>query len=146
MRNLALAAAVLLAGLIACASKPETPQVLVTQGSAEMKSVLQRTISDPGRRDKLIANADGLESVLRGHAADYRAFVDEYRKLNDSYDTSAAQVEALFARFERKRQDSRARLLELHFQMIKLTSPQEWPPIAKAEGELLKSTAEVPPQ
>ena len=144
MRNPAFVAAALLAGLIACADTPPTPEATLGKDLSELKSAIQRAVADPGRRDKLLAHADGIEAALRGHAADYGKFVDEYRRLNDAYDTSQTQVEALFARYEQRSKDSRARLLELHFQMIRLTSAQEWPAIGKVEAAMLQATIAVP--
>jgi len=141
--NMRLLAFALLAGFVACGGTPPTTEATLGKGTSEMKSAIQRTVSDPSRRDKLLA-ADGIDAALNGHAADYGKFVEEYRRLNDAYDTPQQQVEALFARFEQQRKDSRARLLELHFQMIKLTSPQEWPAIAKVEAEMLQSSVAVP--
>ena len=144
MRNLVLVAAALLAGLIACAGTPPTQEATLEKGTSELKSAIQRAVADPGRRDKLLASADGIEAALRGHAADYGKFVVEYRRLNDAFDTTQVQVETLFAQFDQRRRDTRARLLELHFQMIRLTSPQEWPAIAKVEADMLQSTLAVP--
>jgi hypothetical protein len=141
MRTSGFVAAALLAGVIACASKPQTPEVTLEKGLGEMKSAIQRGVSDPGRRDKLLAHTDSLEAALRGHAADYAKFVDEFHRLNDAYDTPQEQIDAMFAAFEQKRQASRARLLELHFELIKLTSPQEWGPIGKAEVDMLQALA-----
>jgi hypothetical protein len=141
MRLLAFA---LLAGFAGCAGTPPTVEATLGKGTSEMKSAIQRAVADPGRRDKLLAHADGIEAALRGHAADYGKFVEEYRWLNDAYDTPQQQVEALFARFEQRRKDSRARVLELHFQMIRLTSAQEWPAIGKVEAEMLQATVAVP--
>jgi phosphoenolpyruvate-protein kinase (PTS system EI component) len=138
---LAFAAAL---ALFACTSTPPTTEATLGKGTSEMKSAIQRAVADPGRRDKLLAHADGIEEALRRHAADYGKFVDEYRRLNDAYDTTQQQVEALFARFEQRRKDSRARVLELHFQMIRLTSAQEWAPIGKVEAEMLQATIAVP--
>ena len=139
MRNYVLVAAVLLAGLVACAGKPQTVEATLEKGAGEMKSAIQRSVSDPGRRDKLLAHTDSLEAAMRGHAADYAKFVDEFHRLNDAYDTPQEQIDAMFAAFEQKRQASRARLLDLHFQIIQLTSPQEWAPIGKAEVEMLQA-------
>jgi len=136
-----LVTAVLLAGLIACAGKPATTEATLAKDTSEMKSAIQRVVSDPGRRDKLLAHTDSLEAALRGHAADYAKFVDEFHRLNDAYDTPQEQIDAMFAAFEQKRQASRARLLELHFELIKLTSPQEWGPIGKAEVDMLQALA-----
>ena len=144
MRNLVFVAAALLAGLIACAGAPPATQATLDKDLSEMKSAIQRAVADPGRRDKLLASADGIEAALRGHAADYGRFVEEYRRLNDAFDTTQVQVETLFAQFDQRRRDTRARLLELHFQMIRLTSAQEWPAIAKVEADMLQSTMAVP--
>jgi uncharacterized protein (DUF927 family) len=143
MRTPALATPALLAGLIACAGAPSTEATLA-KDTSELKSVIQRTVADPGRRDKLLASADGIDAALNKYAADYVRFVDEYRQLNDAYDSQQQQVEALFGRYEQNRKDGRARLLELHFQMIRLTTAQEWPQIGKLEAEMLQSTIAVP--
>ena len=144
MRNLAFFAAALLAGFVGCAGTPPTPEATLGKGTSEMKSAIQRAVADPGRRDKLLATADGIEAALRGHAADYGRFLGEYRRLNDAFDTTQVQVETLFAQFDQRRRDTRARLLELHFQMIRLTSAQEWLPIAKVEADMLQATIAVP--
>lgn len=144
MRIPALVAAVLLAGFTGCAgTPPPTLEATLDKSLSEIKSAIQRTVADPGRRDKLLAHADGIAIALRSHAADYGKFVDEYRRLNDAYDTPQQQVEALFARYEQRTKDSRARLLELHFQMIKLTSPTEWAPIGRIEAEMLQASIAV---
>jgi len=143
VRTPAFIFAALLAGLIACSSTPPTTEATLSKGTSELKSVIQRVVADPGRRDRLLAHADGIDAALRGHAADYGKFVDEYRRLNTAYDTPQVEVEALFGRFEQRQKDSRARLLELHFQMIRFTSPQEWPPIGKVEAEMLQATLAV---
>lgn len=138
---LAVAAVLVLLG---CAGTPPTPEATLARGTSELKSAIQREVADPGRRDKLLEHVNGIESALRGHAADYGRFVEEYRRLNDAFDTTQVQVETLFAQFDQRRRDSRARLLELHFQMIRLTSPQEWPAIGKVEAEMLQATMAVP--
>ena len=143
MKKSVLLGGALLAGLLACGTPP-TNQATLAKGTSELKSAIQREVADPGRRDKLLAHADSLEAVLRSHIADYAKFVDEFRRLNDTYDTSPAQLDALFATYEQKRQDSRARLLELHFQVIRLTSAQEWAPIGKAEVEMLQALTTEP--
>jgi len=141
-RKLTFAAA--LALLIGCASTPPTPQAMIDKGAAEMKSTIQRTVADPGRRGQLVAHADGIAGVLRAHAGDYAAFVGEYQRLNGTYDTPPERIEALFSGFEQRRQANRTKLLDLHFQMIALTSAPEWPPIAKAELEMLQSAFTIP--
>jgi len=144
VRTPALTPAVLLAGLLACSGTPPAPEATLGKDTSEIKSVIQRLVADPGRRDRLLAHADGIDAALRGHAADYGKLVEEYRRLNNSFDTSQQRVEELFGRYEQRCRDSRARLLELHFQMIRFTSPQqEWPPIAKLEADMLQSTVAV---
>jgi len=139
--SLAVAAVLVLFG---CAGTPPTLEATLGKDTSELKSAIQRAVADPGRRDKLLEHADGIESALRGHAADYGRFLGEYRRLNDAFDTTQVQVETLFAQFDQRRRDTRARLLELHFQMIRLTSAQEWPAIAKVEADMLQSTIAVP--
>ena len=138
-----LTASVLL-GLLACHGTPQTTEATLAKETGEIKSVIQRQVVDPDRRQRLLSTVDGIDAALNSHAADYVRFVEEYRRLNDSYDTQQQEVEALFSRYEQRRKVGVARLLELHYQMIRLTTPEEWPAIGKVEAEMLQASMAVP--
>jgi hypothetical protein len=137
-------AALLALALAACSGAPPTPEAMLEKGAAEMRASIHKTVGDLARRNQLLDRTDALERALRGHAGDYKSFVEEFRRLNDAYDTPRGQIETLFARFEARRRAGRDGLLDLHLQMLSLASADEWPHIAKAEIDLLQTIGALP--
>src|SRR5262245_29567077 len=139
---LSVVAAVVIA---ACAHKEPTPEARLKQGMAEMRSSISQAIPDPRRRDQLLGHADRFERVLAGYVGEYEAFEDRLHQANAAYDTRPQQIEALFKRFEAMRQATRSQLLDLHFQMLQLTSKEEWEHVAKGEIRMLEVVGALPP-
>jgi len=136
LRFAAVAAAVLL--FAACSHAPSTPQAHVTHGAAQMREAITAAIAEPARRAQLLERADRYERVLQRYAGEFREFEQNLHRINASRDTPPAQIRALFAQFEQKRQAARAEVTDLHFEMLARTSPAEWRHIAKAEEEMLQ--------
>ena len=142
---LATAASVTLLAVAACTHQKPTPEARLKQGMAEMRSSISQAIPDPRRRDQLLGHADRFERLLGDYAREYEVFVDRLHQTNRGYDTQRGQIEALFKQFEAMRQGTRAQLLDLHFQMLQLTSKEEWEHIAKGEIRMLEVVGALPP-
>ena len=129
----------------ACTHQKPTPEARLKQGVAEMRSSISQAVADPRRRDQLLGHADRFERVLGDYAREYEVYVDKLHQANRGYDTSRVQIEALFKQFEAMRQSTRSQLLDLHFQMLQLTSKEEWEHIAKGEIRMLQVVGALPP-
>lgn len=129
----------------ACTHQQLTPEAKLKQGAAEMRAPITKTMADPVGRDQMIERADRLERDLASYSAEHEVFIDRLHRANRSYDTSPEQIQAMFARFEKVRQTSRAQLLDLHFQILRLTSEEEWKHIAKAEIQMLEAIGALLP-
>lgn len=143
MRFLALFAVVLL--VAACTHQKPTPEARLKQGVTEMRSAISQAVTDPRRRDQLLGHADRFERVLGDYAREYEVYVDKLHQANRGYDTTRGQVEALFKQFEAMRQTTRSQLLDLHFQMLQLTSKEEWEHVARGEIRMLEVVGALPP-
>lgn len=130
---------------VACSHQRPTPEALLKEGAAQMRSVISEAVTDPIRRDQLLERADRLAGDLAAYSADYEAFIDRLHRANRDYDTPPEQIKTIFTQFEEKRQASRAQLLELHFQMRGLTSEEERKHIARAEIQMLEAIGALPP-
>jgi hypothetical protein len=139
---LSLAAALAVA---ACTHQKQTPEATLKQGVAEMRSSISQAVADPRRRDQLLGHADRFESVLGDYARDYEVYLDKLHQANRGYDTTRGQIEALFEQFEAMRQATRAQMLDLHFQILQLTSREEWEHVAKGEIRMLEVVGALPP-
>lgn len=129
----------------ACTHQQPTPEARLKQGVAEMRSAISQAIPDPRRRSQLLDHADRFERVLGGYAREYEVYVNKLHQDNRGYDTTRGQVEALFKQFETMRQATRSQLLDLHFQMLQLTSTEEWEHVAKGEIRMLEAVGALPP-
>src|SRR5262245_16089255 len=129
----------------ACVHQKPTPEAMLKQGMAEMRSSISQAIPDPRRRDQLLGHADRFERLLGGYAREYEVYADKLHQANRGYDTTRGQVEALFKQFEAMRQATRSQLLDLHFQMLQLTSREEWEHVAKGEIRMLEAVGALPP-
>jgi len=125
--------------LFACSHAPSTPQAHVTHGAAQMREAITAAIPEPARRVQLLEHADRYERVLQRYSGDFGEFEHALQRANAVRDTPPAQIRALFAQFEQKRQAARAAVTDLHFEMLARTSAAEWRRIAKAEEEMLRS-------
>lgn len=131
--------------VLACTHQQPTTEAKLKQGVAEMRSSISQAVADPRRRDQLLGRADRFERLLGGYAREYEVFVDRLHQTNRGYETTRAQIEALFKQFEAMRQSTRSQLLDLHFQMLQLTSKEEWEHISKGEIRMLEVVGALPP-
>jgi len=133
----AVAAGLLL--FVACSHGPRTAQDHLAHGASQMRATITAAIPEPGRRTELLARADRFEHVLQRYAGEFREFEQGLQRANAARDTPPAQIRALFAQFEQKRQAARAEVTDLHFEMVARTSAAEWRRIAKAEEDMLQA-------
>ena len=131
--------------MLACTHQKPTPESRLKQGVGEMRSSISQAVADPRRRNQLLDHADRFERVLGDYAREYEVYVDKLHKANRGYDSTPAQIEALFKQFETMRQATRSQLLDLHFQMLQLTSKDEWEHVAKGEIRMLEVVGALPP-
>jgi hypothetical protein len=131
--------------VLACTHQKPTPEATLKQGVAEMRASISQAVADPRRRDQLLGHADRVERVFVDYAREYEIYVDKLHQANRGYDTTRGQIEALFKQFETMRQKTRAQLLDLHFQMLQLTSKEEWEHVAKGEIRMLEVVGALPP-
>jgi uncharacterized protein YhaN len=139
---LAFLVAVLVA---ACTHQKPTPEATLKEGMAEMRASISQAVSDPRRRSQLLDHADRFESALGQYAREYEVYIGKLHQANRGYDTTRGQIDALFKQFETVRQTTRSQLLDLHFQMLQLTSREEWEHVAKGEIRMLEVVGALPP-
>lgn len=145
LRCLALVSVAVALGVVACTHQQLTPEARLQQGAADMRATITRIVADPAHRDQLLERANSFERVLADYAVEFESFVGKLHQANRNYDTPPEQIKATFAQFEKVRQTSRAQALDLHFQMLALTSADEWKQIAKAEIQMLETIGAPPP-
>jgi hypothetical protein len=129
-----------------CGSKPPSADVQLRQDAAELRTVINQQVTDPGRRAQLIERANALEQAVQDFAGKAQRFAESLQALNGDYDTPPEKLRELFNEFDNQRVAMRSQVTDLHFEMLALTTPGEWSDIGRAEirsletmGALIKS-------
>lgn len=141
--NCGLLAAMLTTG---CSSKPPSADVQLRQDAAELRTVINQQVTDPARRAQLLEHANALEQTVQDFTGESQRFAESLQALNGDYDTPPEKLRELFEQFDNQRIAMQSKVKDLHFQMLALTTPDEWSDIGRAEirsletmGALIKS-------
>lgn len=138
--NRATIAAVVLASLLicACAGHKQSQSNQSAQAMQAVRDEVSRVVPDAGRKEQLHATIDRYEGELRTFNRTVSALQDSLRALNADPDASRVQFTDLIARYEVERMATRARLVQIHRELLVLTTDDEWRSIAKREMEVLR--------
>jgi hypothetical protein len=129
-----------------CGSKPPSADVQLGQDAAELRTVINQQVTDPARRAQLLERANALEQAVQDFTGKAQRFAESLQALNGDYDTPPEKLRELFKQFDNQRIAMQSKVKDLHFQMLALTTPDEWSDIGRAEirsletmGALIKS-------
>lgn len=143
MNRATLAVATLAAAMILACSQHRLPQgELGARAMQDMRDEVSSIVADDGRREKLHAVIDRYEYELRTFQQTMLEFQGLFHALNADPTASRDQFDDLISRYGIERKAARARLLKTHFDLLSLTTENEWRSIAKREAKLLRLAAD----
>ncbi len=129
----------------ACSSGPElTPQQALSENLKALRDAATQTITDEARRLQFMQSSRRLERVLFDYNSEYARFAQQMRSLNQVYTTPRSEQEALLAAFTETRQSAMQAVVDIHFDMVEVTTADEWQEIVEYESEALKSMRQLP--
>lgn len=123
--------------LVGCKSEPGSPLEVVRSGMAATREAVRESVADPARAAQLLAKVDELEALLVDQSRELDESALELRRLNAEPDAERAELVAAIRQHTESRRARRARALDVHFDMIALTTEEEWGRIARREREVL---------
>lgn len=138
-RVLPLAAGLGLALLApACALRKGPPdpakvQQKITAAREAERALVERTVEDSDRADRLAALLTERDRIVAAHAEAVVAYRGRMRALNADYDTTPQQLAEAVAGYNTERQQLQTELAELIGEMKAATTADEWKAIAKYE-------------
>ena len=139
MNRVAISAVVLLSGLIcSCAGPGQSQSDQSAQAVQAMRDEVSRVVPDAARQEKLHATIDSYESELQAFNRTASSLRDSLRALNANPDASREQFADVIAHYEADRKATRARLVQIHHELLVLTTDDEWRSIAKREVKVLR--------
>ena len=139
MNRVSAAGSVLIPLLIcACAGHKPSQSEQSAQAMQAARNDVSRVVPDAERREKLNATFDRYEDELRTFGGAVAAFQDRLRELNADPDASRDQFNDLIAGYQVGRKAARSRLVQIHHELLALTSEEEWRSIGEHEVEVLR--------
>lgn len=115
----------------------------ITLQSGVMRDCVIRFVQDPSRRDKLLVLIDELEKEFQEHNRNFEAFMDSFQLLFCDHDTSREAMEKALREYKATRQKARERILELHYEMVALTTAEEWEKAVEYELKALEAAYNI---
>ena len=103
-----------------------------------VRDEVSRVVPDASRREKIHATVDRYEDELRTFDRYVSEFKDRLQVLSSNPDVSRAQFTDQIAQYEGERKATRARLVQIHHELLALTTDSEWRSLAKREIQVLR--------
>ena len=128
----------------ACASRHALPPKSEFRAEVEaMREVVATKVRDEQRVARLNEAIDGFDAEAVSFSKALTVFRANLEALNSRPDATRDQFDSLIEAFDRERVATRARLIELHRQMIGATTAAEWKDLAQHERKMLSVTPGV---
>jgi len=105
----------------------------------DMRARISEQIPDKDHATRLIALVDDMEVHVEAFDVEVVAFYEALGKLDRDYNARRADFETLIDQFSMKRMALRDGMIDVRFQMRKITTDEEWAIIADIDNALLES-------
>lgn len=142
-RMITVVAAVLSLFLPSCLMSKAAKKVAGRTDVGPVEAFIQREVHDPERAVRMKKVVAELKQDLKAFQAELTNLEKGYAKLNANYDATADEFRAFFTDFDEKRNDLRVKMLNAHFRLKELSTPQERQQMLKLEAEALREAAKV---
>jgi septal ring factor EnvC (AmiA/AmiB activator) len=121
----------------ACASHDLPPKELVAADLEAFQEAVSVKVSDAQRAARLNQSINELGQQLQSFQAARDRFQADFLALNSRTDVMRAELEDRIEQFDSQRRAIRARVFELHSQLIAATTADEWKGLFPYERALL---------
>lgn len=142
-RVVTIVALALILSLPSCLMSKAAKKVASRSDMGPLEAFIQRQVHDPDRADRMKEVVVELKRNLNAFQAELTQLENGYAKLNAKYDAKAGEFMAFFRDFDAKRQDLRVKMLNAHFRLKELATPDERQHILKLEAEELREATKV---
>ena len=101
------------------------------QQRASETALIQATVADPARAERLLALLEERDRLIEETAAMMKQYRRELKSVNADYDSSREIMIEMIDYYNRERAQKLLRFIELIAKMKAATSAEEWKPIAE---------------
>jgi hypothetical protein len=99
------------------------------------RRAVQEVVEDASRREQLLVQVDEFEQLLIAQNAELQEAARALQALNADPAAERSAFEQVLTEHGASRRARRARLIDVHFAMIDLTTPKEWEVIVEREEQ-----------
>jgi hypothetical protein len=122
---------------VACASQHLSPKERLEADLEAMQEAVSVKVPDAQRAARLNKSINDLGQQMRTFQTVGNKFQSDFLTLNSRRTARRAEFETLIEEYDKQRVVLRARMLELHSQMIEATTAEEWKGLFPYERALL---------
>ncbi|HVY04735.1 MAG TPA: hypothetical protein VHB46_02040 [Burkholderiales bacterium] len=120
-----------------CSGRGVTREEAIADALDAMRAAARQHIADMQRQPVVLKAIDGLQAELASFDDALRLGMEQVRALNANPDTSRADLEVALKSLDAGRKQARQRILQRHFEIIDMTSADEWSTLAPHEKRAL---------
>lgn len=142
-RVVTIVALALILSLPSCLMSKAAKKVASRSDMGPLEAFIQRQVHDPDRADRMKEVVVELKRNLNTFQGELTHLEKGYAKLNAKYDAKADEFMAFFRDFDAKRKDLREKMLNAHFRLKELATPDERQHMLKLEAEALREATKV---
>jgi hypothetical protein len=114
------------------------PQQVRNEAQAELRTYVRQHVADAARRDAALALLDQLDEELKALRTTTEAFRAELAELSPRHETTSEQLLEAYEAHAKRRDEVRARLVDLHFKLRETLTDEEWPGYVERELALFE--------
>jgi hypothetical protein len=123
------------AAVIGCAGQPPDP----TQLRADETTLVQATVADPARAERLLALLDERDGLIEETIEMLQQYRRELRAINADYDARREIIIEMVDQYNRDRAHKQLRFIDLITKMKATTTADEWKVIAEFQLDNFKA-------
>ena len=123
---------------VGCARDHRTVDQKIDAHMQTVCDAIEKHVTDKARAEKLLALLTQLDRTLTEQNGSLSDFMTSLNEQNADPAVTSAQLQASIDAYLGERQVRRGKALDIHFQMIELTQPDEWKHIVDAELEAIR--------
>jgi len=127
---------------VACASHHIPPKELLEANLEAMQEAVSAKVPDTQRAARLNKSINELGQQLLSFQVDRDRFQSDFLALNARADVTRAELESRIEQFDKRRVATRARVFELHAELIAATNAEDWKKLFPYERAVLTESKE----
>ena len=113
-----------------------TPMESTAEAGNEVRMLIKENIADDAKAKQMTALVDKLELAMKAFIEERSAINKDLVEMNADYNASREDMQKLYNELNKKTEAMARKIAQLHVDMHKLSTPEEWKLISKNKNRI----------